>query len=281
MSKGRSSRNAVFGGPQPGVPRSDVMKDDFGFEVPIELVPLPSGGVVYPVDSPLHGHDSVEVRAMTAREEDILTSKALIKKGTVITHLIKSCLTNKAIDVRNMIAGDRNALMIALRVTGYGQDYNVEVECPACSTRTKQSFDLAELPVKQLDIDPVDVGQNLFSFELPVTKKTVQFRFLTGADEEEITTTLDRKKKSGLLGDNLVTTRLMYSIASIAGITDRSKINGFIRNMPARDSLSLRKHIDKHEPGIDMKSWMSCPSCLEDSEVRLPLGAGFFWPDTD
>jgi len=279
MAKDKRASNEVFG-QRSKIPTSNVMKDDFGFEVPVELVPLPSGGVVYPEDSPLYGRDAVEVQAMTAREEDILTSKALIKKGTVITHLIKSCLIDKSTDVRNMISGDRNALMIALRVTGYGQEYKVDVECPACSERASHAFDLAELPVKTLDIEPVQVGTNVFSFKFPVTKKTVEFRFLTGKDEEEIMILTARKKKSGL-GDNLVTTRLTYSIVSIDGITDRSKIAGFIRNMPARDSLSLRRYIDKHEPGIDMKAWMTCDSCLADSEVRLPLGAGFFWPDAE
>jgi len=280
MAKERASRNEVFSGQKSGVPTSNVMKDDFGYEVPVELVPLPSGGIVYPTNSPLYGKSAVEVRAMTAREEDILTSKALIKKGTVITHLIKSCLTDKSVDVRNMISGDRNALMIALRVTGYGQSYKVDVDCPACSERSSQAFDLADLPIKQLSLEPTQEGTNLFNFELPVTKKNVQFKFLTGRDEEEIMTMTARKKKSGL-GDNLVTTRLTYSIVSIDGITNKSKVNGFIRNMPARDSLALRRHIDKNEPGIDMKSWMSCDSCLADSEVRLPLGAGFFWPDAD
>jgi hypothetical protein len=240
--------NAVFSG---GIQQTDVMKDSFGYEVPVESVPLPSLGKVYPEGSPLHGQETVEIRAMTAREEDILTSRALIKKGTVITHLIQSCLTNKAIDVKNMISGDRNALMISLRIE-----------------------------VKTLDIDPVVPGTNEFEFVLPVTKKKVHFKFLTGADEEEIAIVQERKKKSGFQSDNLVTTRLMYSIVSIDGIADKSKINGFIRNMPARDSLALRRFIDQNEPGIDMKSWMSCQSCFTDSEVRLPLGATFFWPDS-
>jgi len=281
MSSDRSSHNKVFSGQQSGIPTSNVMKDDFNYEVPVELVPLPSGGTVYPVGSPLHGQDTVEVRAMTAREEDILTSRALIKKGTVITHLIKSCMTNKDVEVHKMISGDRNALMIALRITGYGQSYDVDVTCPSCEVKSKQAFDLAELPIKQLEIEPVDVGQNLFRFELPMTKKTVQFKFLTGLDEQEIMTISERKKKSGFQGDNLVTMRLKYAIVSIEGITDKSKINSFIRNMPARDSLALRKYIDKNEPGIEMKSWMDCPACFEQSEVRLPMGAGFFWPDTE
>lgn len=277
----RNERNQVFtGGTSAGAPTRDVMKDDFGFEIPVELIPLPSHGVVYPSESPLHGRETVEVRAMTAREEDILTSRALIKKGTVITELIKSCLVDKKIDVPSMLSGDRNALMVALRVTGYGADYNVEVECPACQSKSKQVFNLSELQIKPLTLEPVQIGQNAFEAHLPVTKKTVRFKFLTGADEEEIMIIQERKKKAGAMADNLVTTRLQFCLLAVDGKTDKNLINSFIRNLPARDSLSLRQVIDQNEPGIDMKSYMDCPSCSESSEVRIPLGASFFWPDS-
>lgn len=276
----RGDRNQVFTGAPAGVPVRDVMKDDFGFEIPVEAVPLPSRGVVYPPDSPLHNQETVEVRAMTAREEDILTSRALIKKGTVITELIKSCLVDKRIDVSKMLSGDRNALMVALRITGYGADYNVEVDCPACSTKSKQTFNLSELELQPLELEPVQLGANLFEVQLPVTKKTVRFKFLTGADEEEILVIQERKKKAGAMADNLVTTRLQFSIVEVDGKSEKNLINSFIRSLPARDSLHLRQIIDKSEPGIDMKSYMDCPSCSESSEVRIPLGPSFFWPDS-
>jgi len=190
-------------------------------------------------------------------------------------------MIDKRINPNDMIAGDRNAVMTALRITGYGQEYNVEVDCPACSVRSKQGFDLAALPIKRLEIEPVAEGANLFEITLPVTKKVVRFKFLDGNDEEEIMITAERSKKVGLQGENLVTTRLKHSIVAIDGTTEKGKIGLFIRNMPARDSLTLRKYIDKNEPGIDMKSWMECPSCFESSEVRLPLGATFFWPDSE
>jgi hypothetical protein len=276
----RNDRNGVFtGGAGPGIPVRDVMKDDFGFEIPVESVPLPSKGAVYPPDSPLHGCETVDIRAMTAREEDILTSRALIKKGTVITELIKSCLTDKRIDVSKMLSGDRNALMVALRITGYGADYNVEAECPACNTKSKQTFNLSDLEIKPLQVEPVQNGTNLFEVTLPITKKRVRFKFLTGADEEEIMIIQDRKKKAGGVGDNLVTTRLQFSLVEVEGKTDKALISSFIRSLPARDSLFLRQTIDQNEPGIDMKSHMECPSCSETSEVRIPLGATFFWPD--
>jgi hypothetical protein len=275
-----TDRSALFGGAVPaGIQTKDVMRDDFGFEVPVESVPLPSNGVVYPAESPLHDRETVDIRSMTAREEDILTSRALIKKGTVITELIRSCLTDKRIQVQDMLAGDRNAIMVALRITGYGADYAVEADCPKCNTRSKQNFNLGEMPIKRLEVEPIAKGQNVFEFKLPVTKKTVQFKFLTGRDEEEINTIQERANKQGALADSVVTTRLQYAIVAIDGRTDRGAINGFVRNMPARDSMSLRKFIDANEPGIDMKGEFDCPSCNELSEVRVPLGASFFWPD--
>jgi len=273
------SRSEIFGQMKGAMPTRNVMKDDFGFDIPVENVPLPSGGKTYSVESPLQGKDTIEIRAMTAREEDILTSKALIKKGTVITHLIKSCLIDKQIDPDTMLAGDRNALMVALRVTGYGTSYKVEVNCPACSERSKQAFNLGELPIKRLDIDPVAEGSNLFEVTLPMTKAKLRFRFLTGQDEADIMVASERRKKQGQRADNLVTQRLRYAICAVNGITDRTKLDMFVRNLPARDSLFMRNYLDKHEPGIEMKAWMDCPACLEHSEVRLPLGAAFFWPD--
>ena len=284
MSNESRQGNEVFGAhqaQQAGFQTRNVMKDDFGYEVPVESVPLPSNGVIYESETGLYGKETLDIRSMTAKEEDILTSRSLIKKGTVITELIKSCLIDKQIDVDSMISGDRNAVMTALRITGYGADYTVQVDCPECGTGNKQTFMLTDLPIKRLQIKPVVDGANLFEFELPVTKKKVQFKFLTGRDETEMNTIAERQKKQGLKTDSLVTSRLNFSVVSVGDVTDKSKISMFIKNMPARDSLALRKYIDSNEPGIEMKSWMQCQSCDEHSEVNLPLGASFFWPDSE
>lgn len=287
MSGDNQDRNAIFTQADPdgpitpsaGIPRRNVMLEDFGYEVPVESVPLPSGGVTYPPNSVLHGRDTVEIRAMTAKEEDILTSKALIKKGTVISHLLNNCITTHGANADTMLSGDRNAVMVALRITGYGSGYNVEVACPSCGEKSKHEFDLAALEVKRLTLQPTTPGTNEFEFELPVTKKRVKFRFMTGRDEQEIMKMQERLKKTGAAGNQLVTQRLQYAVASIDGISDRTKLQMFIQNMPARDSLALRRFIDEQEPGIDMTAWMDCPHCFEHSPVRLPLGPSFFWPD--
>ena len=258
---------------------SNVAKDDFGLDIPAESVPLPSRGIIYSTEGNLFDQEYLEIKPMTAKEEDILTSRAYIKNGTVLTELIKSCLIDKRINPDDLISGDRNALLVALRITGYGSEYNVEVECPACGVKSKQEFDLSQLKLKRLEIEPKEVGQNLFEVQLPMTKKNVVVKFLTGHDERDMTIAADRKRKKGFKRDSLITDRLKRSIVSIEGISDKNKIGLFVRSMPVRDSLALRKFLDNNEPGIDMNSWMSCSSCHEESEVSLPMGASFFWPD--
>ena len=286
MTEQRDQRNEIFKGmpgADPRIPQTSAaaaMKADFGLEVPVETVPLPSNGRVYPSDSPLFNRETVDIKAMTAREEDILTSKALLKKGTVITELIKSCLTDKSIDPRDLLAGDRNALMVAIRITGYGAEYDAEIECPECQTKAPHQFDLAALPIKRLEISPVSEGMNLFEFMLPYSKKVVRFRFLTGRDEEEIVATAEKQKKLGMSTDAVVTTGLLYSLMSIDGLEDRAKIATFTRMMPARDSLALRNYIRDSEPGITMKQETACPACGHAEEVNMPLGVTFLWPSS-
>lgn len=260
------------------IKKSNVMLDDFGINIAAEAVPLPSRGVIYS-NSGLQDTETLEIKPMTAKEEDILTSRAYIKNGTVISKLINSCLIDKSINPDDLISGDRNALLIALRITGYGSDYKLEISCPECGKTNKSTFDLSQLPIKRLRIDPVELGTNIFEIQLPVTKKTVKVKFLNGHDEREMMIINERKKKSGFNVENSVTDKLSRSILEIAGITDKNKINLFVQNMPARDSLALRRFLDDHEPGVDMKSHMVCSHCHEESEVDLPIGASFFWPD--
>ena len=282
----REFRNSVFaakkaaeGGQVQPIDSQQYASQELGLDIPVDAVPLPSAGQVYPQGHALHGKDRVEFRAMTAREEDILMSRAYIKKGTVITELIKSCLMDKGVNVNEMVSGDRNALMIAIRVSGYGREYEPSFNCPQCEVQTELQIDLADLGIKPLELEPAEAFANKFYFDLPVTKKQVAFRFLTGEEEEKILKTLEIKKKKGIQNDNLVTTRLLSSIVEIDGVSDRNKISKFVQFMPARDSLALRKFIDKHEPGVDMTVEFMCQNCDHVADISLPMGPTFFWPN--
>jgi len=288
MSEQRETKNSVFTGNTPPAhdPRiqamtsADKLKAEFGLDISTELVPLPSGGKVYSSASSLSGKETIEIRPMTAREEDILTSRALLKKGTVVTELIKSCLVDRTINTSDLLAGDRNALMIAIRITGYGPEYTTEIQCADCDAKNEQTFNLSELPIKRLELDPVVEGQNLFEFVLPVTKKKVHFKFTTGRDEEESSALQEKQKKLGISTESSVTTALHQAIVSVDGIEDRFKISNFIKLMPARDSLAIRNYMRENEPGVTMKQESSCPSCGHSEEVNMPLGVNFLWPSS-
>lgn len=248
-------------------------------DIPVESVNLPSQGVIYPLGHPLNNEKQVEIKCMTAKEEDLLTSRALIKNGTVLTQLLRSCLLNKAIDPDDLLLGDRNAILIAIRVTGYGPAYNVKLDCPKCGEPCEHEFNLTGLKLKPLTAKPSAENTNLFDFILPISGQKVQVRLLSSRDHGEISKTAEARRKLKQQVDNNVTGRLFSAIVSINGETDRTKIASMVNNMRAADSRALRKFVDEIEPGVEMKQPFVCTSCSEESEVSIPIGMSFFWPD--
>lgn len=263
----------------PEVMRQNVMKDEFGWEVPIESIPLPTRGVIYHPDSTLFNREVLQIKSMTAREEDILASPAFHKEGTSLTHLIQSCLIDKSINSEEMITGDRMALMVGIRVTGYGPEYNASASCQSCGYKNDFIVDLSKLGIKRLKINPLKPGENKFEFLLPVTKKKVVFKYATERDNRERNVTLKNMQKAlGNSISNSITSFLENSIVAVDGVTDRSKIKHFVLNMPAFDSKSLRSFIIDNEPGMDMTCSFDCVSCSHRNESILPMTTEFFWP---
>lgn len=274
----RAAKNFVFATQNNKGPNEVDMMDDMARAG----IPLPSKGLVYPEGSPLHLRDEVEIREMTPREEDILLNRMLIRKGTVITELIKSCIIDKRIDVQTMLSGDRNALMIGVRVLGYGAEYEVKMVCPGCEMENELSVDLTQLPVKDLDLEnlkQVELGKNLFEFKLPKSGHTVIFKFLTGLEEEEVLRTMEERRKKGLSGSTM-SEQLLKNIVAINGDQSRATIMRFINKMPARDSMALRKHISDNEPTVDMTHPFECSSCGHKEVLAFPWGADFFYPNS-
>lgn len=261
--------------------RVEELSKRLGFDIPVEEVTLPSEGKLYPSDHPFHNSKSVAIRSMTAREEDLLTSSALLKSGTVIDKLIESCLINKSVKSETLLSGDRNALLVAIRVVGYGSDYKVKATCPQCENQFPHNFELNKLQIKRLGAEPVAQGRNEFEYALPLSKLKVSFKLLTGADEKEISQSDERKKKVTGLLETRVTNRLLHSIVSINGEEDRSKLSLIVSNLRAGDSRALRKYMDKIEPQLAMAQFAKCTQCGEESELDVPIGANFFFPDFD
>ena len=257
----------------------ETLSNEIGFNVPVESVSLPSKGLIYPPEHPFSNIEETEIRCMSAKDEDILTSRALIKKGNVVSELLKSCLLNKSVDVDSLLNGDRNALLVAIRVSGYGSDYSVKIECSECSEQFDNDFSLSSLKINRLGVEPVFPGQNLFNFRLPISGQDAQFKLLTGADDLILTQQAEKQKKLGSQIDNSMSRRIFQCVVSVAGETDRGKLSRIVSNLRAGDSLALRRYIDKIEPGVEMKQEAVCKHCGEAQVVDVPLGPTFFWPD--
>tara|TARA_B100000131_G_scaffold317344_1_gene359181 strand:+ start:1168 stop:1935 length:768 start_codon:yes stop_codon:yes gene_type:complete len=243
---------------------------------PTEIVDLPSKGLLYPEGHPL-SEGKVEVKYMTAKEEDILTSMNLIEKGIVIDELLKSLIITK-FDYGDLLIGDKNAIMLSARILGYGKDYQVEVTCGACGEKEDTPFDLTGYPYKEVDESQFN-SDNQFKFKLPNSEREVEFKLLTHADEHAITEELDRMKKAGMQATGEITTRLRYQLLSVDGNTDKEFINNFINNeFFALDSRAFREHVVSITPDVDFTSYFICESCKNTDEIQLPITANFFWP---
>jgi hypothetical protein len=253
--------------------------DEF-YVPPVTTVPLPSKGVVYPPDNALFDTDSLDVRAMMATDEDIMTSPSLIRKGKMLSALMRSCVVSRTIDPDTMLTGDRNALMVAIRNSTWGPEYSATIVCPSCQKENDVTFDLSRLSIKTLDVEPVEgVGSNVFKFVLPLTKREVFFRLLNSRQVQEGEEIIENTKKARGPGghEENVTLGLINQIVRVSGVEEK-KIPQFVRSLPARDSRALRSYIASITPDIDMKQNVECPACAKHIEVEVPLTGEFFWP---
>jgi len=250
------------------------------FVVPTEFVELPSKGEFYPEGHPLHKQESVEIKHMTAKEEDLLTSKTLIKKGIVLDRLISSILIDKSIDTNSLIIGDKNAILIAARVSGYGSAYETKVNCPSCGERVEFTFDLEEdVQVEEVDkYEMPELTENgNFFVELPLTQWEIECKLLTGTDEKKMARKQENNKKAGLKKDSQLIDMLSSIIVSISGHTDRATINKAIEVLPAKDSLYLRAVYQRSVPSVDLTQIFTCSLCDHSQKMEVPLSADFFW----
>jgi hypothetical protein len=240
-------------------------------QFPAEEVTLPSRGLLYPEDSPLR-KGLIEMKYMTAREEDILTNVNLIENGTVIDKLLESLIVSP-INYNDLLVGDKDAILIAARILGYGKDYSFSHNGEIIN------IDLTTIKDKQLDESLVVDGKNEFSFTLPTSKKEVTFRFLTHGDEEKIKKELKGLKKLNQNASNDLTTRMKYIILSVDHDYETQTIRDFIDNeFLARDARELRNHISKIQPSVDL-SFDYEDQRGNITTIDIPVGINFFWPD--
>ena len=238
------------------------------FKFPTEEVELPSKGLIYPEENPLSS-GKVEVKYMTAKEEDILSNQSFIQKGVVLDKLLKSVIVNKDIDINTLIVGDKNALLIATRVLGYGKDYNVSVK------GVDYTIDMTTLENKEIDESKFKRGENNFTFTTPSTGTILTYRLATGKIEKSIEKELIGLKKINKENSPELTTRLKYLITSVDGDSEPKSIREFVDyRFLARDSRAFREHISSSQPDVNLSYILD-----NGEEVTIPIGINFFWPD--
>ena len=243
------------------------------YKFPTEVVDLPSKGYFYVDGHPLSS-GKVEVKYMTAKEEDILTSQNLIQQGVVIETLLQSLIVDKTINIHDLLIGDKNAIMVAARILGYGKDYKFEYE------GEEQEVDLSQLNPIPIDFKKLQKGVNEFSFKLPYSKRTITFNLLNGHDERKINAEVKAKQKISKVTSSELTTRFKHMIKSIDGNSEISVINNFVDNeFLSRDSLAFRQYLTEITPDIDMSTDV-IDKTGKEIEVTIPVTVRFFWPTT-
>lgn len=252
-------------------------QQQLSFIVPTELVDLPSKGVFYPPGHPLRGKDTVEIKQMTAKEEDILTSKNLLKKGVALDKLLQALVVDKKINTDSLTLEDRSAIILAARISAYGQEYATTVVCPSCEKKTKNTFDLLEKldSIEQMPMASVDEG-GLLNITLPKTGWRVKCRVLNGYDEKEMMRLATAKKNTSDT-DSQLTRQMKMTVVSINDVTDQDLLKTAIESMPAGDSKYLRSVYQDTVRGVDMRHTFKCDECEYEGELEVPLTADFFW----
>ena len=246
---------------------------------PTETIELPSQGHFYPDGHPLSdGH--LELKMMTAREEDILTNQNLIRKGIVLDRLLESLIVTP-VKIDDILVGDKNAVFFAARRLAYGDTYGpVKVTCPKCQTECERKIDLSLMKSKEVDLSTYTKGQNEFEFLLPYTKKLIKYKLLTHKDELTIDAELKAIVKINKNSSSDVTTRLRTMIIAVDGNSDRNVIQKFVsQELPSRDSLAFRTHVREQTQDLDMNFDFSCDECGNEERMSVPMTAQFFWPD--
>ena len=259
------------------------------FTCPTEFVDLPSRGRFYPEGHPLHGEDSLEIRFMTAKDEDILTSKSLLKKGIAIDRFLQNIIVNKKVNVADLTVGDKNALVVAARITGYGADYETKVSCPLCSHAQQFSFDLNESKVSEGGLEALkesgheahaeatETDHGTWTVVAPKTQAVVELKLMTGANEKHMMKAQALKKKQKL-PESLLTDQLRQIIVSVNGDASTATISKFINVMPALDSRFVRGAYEKLMPNLDLTQHFECHACGYEQEMEVPFTTDFFWP---
>ena len=259
--------------------------DPLAFVVPTEFVNLPSQGKYYAASHPLHGAETLEIRYMTAREEDLLSSQGLLEKGLVLDRLIENLVVDRKIRSRDLLIADRDAVLVAARASAYGPNYQTKLTCAQCGESGTHDYDLGTAlmkpPLEDSELATIGVTPNengTFDVSIPNSPVDVGFRLLNGHDERSMMDAAQVRKKRKMT-DQWVTDQLKAMLVSVLGHTERATIQKFVDTLPLRDSRFLRKTYETVCPAVKLRKEFVCDHCGHEDDITFPFTTDFFWPD--
>ncbi len=255
------------------------------FVTPTEIVDLPSRGVFYPEGHPLHGKDTIEIRYMTAKDEDTLTNQSLLKKGVALEKVLQDIVVDKTINMDTLLVGDKNAVVVAARKSAYGTDYQTKVTCPSCGKVQGYEFDLhncsVKEPISDEELERLGISKTqdcTFVFKLPILNVPVELKLLTGKDENFISQKVREAQLAKKEVESLLLLQLKLMIKSINGISDSKIIAEAVSLLPAKDSKTIRQVYSSISPNMDLSHDFECKSCSYETRLEVPFTSDFFWP---
>lgn len=262
-----------------------ALMQQLSFVVPTEHVELPSKGLFYPEGHPLYGKDSIEIKYMTAKDEDTLTSRNLLKKGIAIERLLQDLIVDKRITLNSLLIGDKNAIIVAARKTAYGADYETKITCPSCSKSISYQFDLNSCGINHGATAEILQENNIsftergtFCFTLSILNTPVEIRLLNGKDEQWIVQKSKENENNKNASESSLSDQLRLMIFSINGVEDPNVLTKAIPLLPAKDSRYIRDMYNLLNPNVDLSHEFICSSCLFETRLEVPFTADFFWP---
>jgi hypothetical protein len=249
--------------------------------VPFDEILIPSKGIFYN-----NKKNSFLVKYLTGKEENILTSPTLIDSGKAVEMVMSSCILDWEDDVKDILLGDINAVIIYLRSTSYGDNIKYEHECPKCKYINDNVLTLSSLEMKDVEVEPDENG--LFTFVLPKMKiqqeqVIIKFRPKTLGDEIKILNEVENNKKviGDIVYDKRVEITYKNQIVSVNDNYNKNFILNVIKNMPLGDSLKFREFIEKVEPGINNLIHSNCINCGFVQKNKIPIDYNFIKLDGD
>ena len=248
------------------------------YDFPTEVISLPSQGKCYAESNPL-SKGTIEIKYMTAKEEEILASQNLIRKGVVLDKLFESIIVDKNVNIDDILIGDKNAIMLAARILGYGPEYIIEVASGYDETE-QVTVDLSKVQTKEVDFSKLN-SENLYEFTT-TDGIELEFSLLSHGDEKKIDADVKALKRLNKSKDSVsseLTTRYRYLIKSVDGDNNVSTITKFINNrFLTRDTRKFREYINEIQPDIKMEFEFENSNTGEKEVKPIPMGVGFFWP---